>query len=199
MEPGKQTLDLPAAPARVPNPAVLCCFPTAHRVVWTDQLHGEAFGNLRVQRIAIVSTVPDQRFGSFGEKAPLDGGFDELGFTRKMASLAEVRPKWVNGTEEIECAARLRRSSRFVSQILFRGERPNLSGKLYSSLPNTPCEPRSRRKARIALLCEAQRAGAPVPRLGRACATSLRVGFFCARKLFMLLTCKTPRLREALR
>ena len=85
MKPGEQALDFPAAAITAQHAAILCGFPAPCGIVRSNQLDAEAFANLRVQRVAVVSAVTDQAFGSFGEETPFDGGFDEFCFMRRTA------------------------------------------------------------------------------------------------------------------
>src|SRR5579863_6190880 len=85
MKPSEQTLDLPATPVTAEHAAVLRRFPAARGIVRRNQLHAEAFANLGIQRIAVVSAVADQALGSFGEETTLDGGCDEFCFMRRSA------------------------------------------------------------------------------------------------------------------
>ena len=85
MKPREQALDFPATPVAAQHAAILCCFPASCAVVWSNQFHAEAFANLCVQGVAVVSAITDQPFGSFGEEAPLDGGFHEFCFMRRSA------------------------------------------------------------------------------------------------------------------
>jgi hypothetical protein len=65
MKPGEQALDFPTAAIAAQHPAILRGFPAALGIMWSDQLHPEAFANLRIQRVAVVSAVADQTLGSF--------------------------------------------------------------------------------------------------------------------------------------
>src|SRR6266446_5657776 len=57
MKPGEQALDFPATPVAAQHAAILCRFPASRGLVWRHQLHTEAFANLHIQRIAVVSAV----------------------------------------------------------------------------------------------------------------------------------------------
>ena len=85
MKPREQALDLSAAPVTAQYAAVLPRGLASRGFVRSHQLHAEALTHLRIQSVAIVSTVADQALGSFGEEALLDGGFDELCFMRRSA------------------------------------------------------------------------------------------------------------------
>ena len=85
MKPGKQTFDLPTAAITAQHAAILRGFPAAHGMVWSNQLHAEAFANLHIQRIAVVSAVANQTLGSFREETSLESGLDELCFMRRSA------------------------------------------------------------------------------------------------------------------
>src|SRR5580658_8987466 len=85
MEPSEQTLDLPATTVAAQHPAVLRRFSVSRGAVRRNQLNTKTLANLGVQRIAVVSAIADQPLGSFGEEAPLDGGFDESCFMRRSA------------------------------------------------------------------------------------------------------------------
>jgi hypothetical protein len=85
MEPGKQALDFPATTVAPQQATILCCCSASPSVVRGDHLHTETLANLRIQWIAVVGAVTDQPPGSFGEEAPLDGGFDEFCFMRRSA------------------------------------------------------------------------------------------------------------------
>ena len=54
--------------------------------VRSDPLDTEAFADLCIQRIAVLSAVADQAFGSFREELALDGGFDEFCFMRRSTN-----------------------------------------------------------------------------------------------------------------
>ena len=82
MKPSEQALDLPTSPVAAQHATILRGFRTTCAVVRSNQLHAEALTNLPVQRVAVVSAVADQPFGSFGKEASLEGGFDELCFMR---------------------------------------------------------------------------------------------------------------------
>jgi hypothetical protein len=85
MEPSEQTLDFPATTVAPQYAAILCGCSGSPSVVRRDHLHAETLANLRIQWIAVVGAVTDQPLGSFGEKASLDGGFDEFCFMRRSA------------------------------------------------------------------------------------------------------------------
>src|SRR5271169_3287157 len=85
MKPRKQALDFPTTPVTTQHAAVLRRSFAALGFVRSNQLHAEAFANLRIQRIAIVGAVADQAFGSFRKEAALDGGSDEFCFMRRSA------------------------------------------------------------------------------------------------------------------
>jgi len=85
MEPGKQTLDFPPASIATQHAAILRGFVAAPGGVWSNQLHPEAFANLRIQRIAVISAIANQALGSFREKASLECGFDEFCCMRRSA------------------------------------------------------------------------------------------------------------------
>ncbi len=85
MKPGEQTLDFPAAAVAAEHAAILRGFPAACAVVRSNQLHPEAFANLHIQWIAVVSAVADQALGSFRKETSLERGFDEFCFMRRSA------------------------------------------------------------------------------------------------------------------
>ncbi len=105
MKPSEQAFDLPTAAIAAHHAAVLCGFPAAHGMVWSNQLHTEAFANLRVQWVAVVSAVGGETLGSFGEEAPLDGGRDELCFMRRSAGHVHSERKTMAVADRHDSAA----------------------------------------------------------------------------------------------
>src|SRR4029077_5035369 len=85
MKPCEQALNFPAPPVTTHYATVLLRCIAASGTVRSDQLHTEALANLHIQWVTVVSAVADQSLGSFGEKALLGRGSDELCFMRRSA------------------------------------------------------------------------------------------------------------------
>jgi len=138
MEPGKETFDLPAAPIPTQHPAILCGFPGARGVVWGNQLHAKALANPCIQRIAIINTVADQVFGSFGEEAVFKSGFDEFCFMRRSAGHVHGERKTSAVADRHDFAA-FAAASRADSRAPFFAELKlaSMKASLKSSLPRS--------------------------------------------------------------
>ena len=138
MKPGKQTLDLPPAPIAAQRAAILCGFAAAPRVVRRNQLHPEAFANLRIQRIAVVSAVADQALGSFRKEAALERGFDEFCFMRRSAGHVHGERKTMAVADRQDFTA-LTAASRADSRAPFFAELKvaSMNDSLRSSFPRS--------------------------------------------------------------
>ena len=84
VQPCEQSLNSPAMPIPAQLAAILSSVPDAVTLMWCDHVDTLDL-KLGIQPIAVVSAVADQSFGSFGEEALLDRGFDELCFMRRSA------------------------------------------------------------------------------------------------------------------
>ena len=138
MQPGKQTLDFPTSPIAAQDATILRGFPTARGIMRCDQLHTEALANLRVQRVAVVSTVADQALGSLGEEASLNGGLDELGFMRRSAGHVHGERKTMAVADRHDFAA-FAAASRADSRAPFFAELKlaSMNDSLRSSFPRS--------------------------------------------------------------
>src|SRR6267143_2271991 len=138
MKPGEQALDFPAATVAPQHAAILRGFPAACGVVRSNQLHTEAFANLHIQRIAVVSAVADQALGSFGKEASLERGFDELCFMRRSAGYVHGERKTMAVADRHDFAA-FAATSRADSRAPFFAELKLASMKdsLKSSFPRS--------------------------------------------------------------
>src|SRR6266851_1919599 len=143
MQPGKQTLDFPAAPIATQYPAVLRRGFAARAFVRRHQLHAEALAQLYIQWITVVSAVADQALGSFGEKALLDGGCDELGFMRRSAGHVHGERKTMAVADRHDFAA-FTAASRADSRAPFFAELKlaSMNDSLRSSFPRSRNLPR---------------------------------------------------------
>src|SRR5512146_1966496 len=93
MQPCKQTLDVPAAPIPAQHAAILGCGPAAAEVVRRDQLDAVLLAQALIQRIAVISLVPNQsRRRGPAEPGP-DGLLDESAFMRRSTANPEGERK----------------------------------------------------------------------------------------------------------
>ena len=138
MKPGEQALDFPATPVAAQHAAILCRFPASRGLVWRHQLHTEAFANLHIQRIAVVSAVADQALGSFGKEASLERGCDELGFMRRSAGHVHGERKTMAVADRHDFAA-FAAASRADSRAPFFAELKlaSMNDSLRSSFPRS--------------------------------------------------------------
>jgi hypothetical protein len=86
MQPGKEPFDLPTPTVASQLAPVLGPGPAAIDFMRCDQLDAVLLFQLLVERIAVVSPIPDHALGRGRREALLDGGFDELGLMRRSAS-----------------------------------------------------------------------------------------------------------------
>ena len=86
MQPGKESFDLPTPTVASQLAPVLGPGPAAIDFMRCDQLDAVLLFQLLVERIAVVSPIPDHALGRGRREALLDGGFDELGLMRRSAS-----------------------------------------------------------------------------------------------------------------
>ena len=138
MKPGEQALDFPAAAIAAQHAAILRGFPATCGVVRSDQLHAEAFANLHIQRIAVVSTVADQPLGSFGEESSLERGFDKFCFMRRSAGHVHGERKTMAVADRHDFAA-FAAASRSDSRTPFFAELKlaSMKNSLKSSFPRS--------------------------------------------------------------
>jgi len=138
MKPCKQPLDLPPATIAAQHAAILGGFAAACGVVRSNQLHAEAFANLHIQRIAVVSAVADQALGSFRKEASLERGFDEFCFMRRSAGHVHGERKTMAVADRHDFAA-FAAASRADSRAPFFAELKLASMKdsLKSSFPRS--------------------------------------------------------------
>jgi len=89
VQPGEESLDLPAAAIAAQGAAILGGRVHAAHVVGGNQFDAVVVAQLPIQTFAIVGAVPDHLRGDFREEALLQGGFDEFRFMRRSAGDAD--------------------------------------------------------------------------------------------------------------
>jgi len=89
VQPGKESLDLPAAAVAAQRTTVLRGGIHAAHVVGSDQLDAVAVAQLLIQSLTVVGPVADHFRRNFREEALLERGFDELRFMRRSAGDAD--------------------------------------------------------------------------------------------------------------
>src|SRR5260370_18331051 len=138
MKPGEQALDLPKATVAAQDAAILRGFTAARGFVRCNQLYAEAFANLHVQWIAVISAVADQPLGSFGEEASFDRGPDELCFMRRSAGHVHGERKTMAVADRHDFAA-FAAASRADSRAPFFAELKlaSMNDSLRSSFPRS--------------------------------------------------------------
>ena len=82
-EPGEKALDLPASDVSSQRSAVLGLRTLAVRSVRRDELDPSLFAELRVEWIAVISSVANKTIGCVLEKAGIDRGLDEFRLMRR--------------------------------------------------------------------------------------------------------------------
>ena len=91
LQPRPQSLDLPSATVPAQRPPVLCGRLHPIRLVWRNQLDA-ALGKLRIQRVRVISFIPDQSFGLLGGKTLKESFSDKSDFMRR--SRRRVNGEW---------------------------------------------------------------------------------------------------------
>ena len=89
VQPGKESLDLPAAAIAAQGAAILGRRVHAAHVVGRNQFDAVVVAQLPIQSFAIVGPVPDHFRGDFREESLLECGFDEFRFMRRSAGDAD--------------------------------------------------------------------------------------------------------------
>lgn len=93
VQPSEQPLDVPAAPVTAQHTAILGCGPAAPQVVGRNQFDAVLLAQTLIQRIAVVSLVPDQSRRCGPAEPGADGLLDQSAFMWRSTANPEGERK----------------------------------------------------------------------------------------------------------
>ena len=138
VQPGEQALDFPAASIASQRPAILRQSSGAHGVMRGDHFHAVVLAQALIKPVAVVGAIADQSRREIPEEAPLESGFDELGFMRRSTGHVQGERKTMAVANRHDFAA-LTASSRANGGAPFFAELKlaSMKASLKSSLPRS--------------------------------------------------------------